>query len=78
MSLAERANELTDGKNPTVLCTLAAAYAEAGSVPQAIETAQLALQLAEMQSNSALVELLKSQLKLYQSGLPFHEAEPAH
>ena len=50
--LAERANRLAGGENPFVLCTLAAADAEAGRFPEAIETAQRALQLAEAQSNT--------------------------
>ena len=77
VGLAERANQLTGGKNPVILCTLAAAYAEAGRFPEAIETAQRALQLAETQSNTALVGALQSQLKLYQAGIPFHGTEQA-
>ena len=75
VELAERANQLTGGKNQVVLCTLAAAYAEAGRFPDAVESIQHALQVAEGQSNTALVEMLQSQLKLYQAGIPFHETE---
>ncbi len=75
--LAERANQLTGGKNPVILCTLAAAYAEAGRFPEAIETAQRAIQLAEAQSNTALAGALQSQLKLYQAGIPFHDTKQA-
>ena len=75
--LAGRANQLVGGKNPAVLCTLAAAYAEAGRFPEAIETAQRALQLAEAQSNTTLAEALQSQLKLYQAGIPSHGTERA-
>jgi hypothetical protein len=75
--LAERANQLAGGKNLAVLCTLAAAYAEAGSFPEAIETVQRALRLAEAQSNPALAGALESQLKLYQTGTPFHDPEQA-
>jgi tetratricopeptide (TPR) repeat protein len=77
VGLAEQANQLTGGKNPVVLCTLAAAYAEAGRFPKAIETVQHAMQLAEAQSNTALAEALQSQLKLYQVGIPFHGTEQA-
>jgi len=72
VALAQQANQLTGGGNPTVLDTLAAAYAEAGRFPEAVETAQRALQLAETQSNTALADALRSQLKLYQADLPFH------
>ncbi|MGO9586462.1 MAG: tetratricopeptide repeat protein [Limisphaerales bacterium] len=77
VGLAERANTLAGGKNPVVLCTLAAAYAEAGRFPEAIATAQSARHLAETQSNPALTELLQSQLKLYQTDTPFHGAASA-
>ena len=78
VGLAERANQLTSGENPVILATLAAAYAEAGRFPEAIETVQRALHLAEAQSNTALAGALQSQLKLYQAGLPFHVTEQAH
>jgi tetratricopeptide (TPR) repeat protein len=77
VELAERANQLAGGKNPVILATLAAAYAEAGRFPEAIETAQRALQLAEAQSNTTLAGTLQSQLKPYQVGLPFHGTEQA-
>ena len=77
VGLAERANQLAGGKNPVILATLAAAYAEAGRFPEAIETAQRALRLAEGQSNTALAGALQSQLKLYQAGIPFHGTEQA-
>jgi tetratricopeptide (TPR) repeat protein len=72
VELAQRANQLTGDGNPVVLHTLAAAYAEAGRFPEAVEAAQRALQLAEMQSNPALADAIRSQLKLYQAGIPFH------
>ena len=75
--LAERANQLAGGKNPVILTTLAAAYAEAGRFPEAIETGQHALHLAEAQSNTALAGALQSQLKFYQAGIPFHGVEQA-
>ena len=73
VELAQRANQLTGDGNPVVLGTLAAAYAEAGRFPEAVATAQRALQLAETQSNTALADALRSQLKLYQAGFPFHQ-----
>jgi protein O-mannosyl-transferase len=72
VELARRANQLTGDGNPVVLGTLAAAYAETGRFPEAVETAQRALQLAGPQSNTALANGLRSQMKLYQAGLPFH------
>ena len=72
VELAQRANQFVGDGNPAVLGTLAAAYAEAGRFPKAVETAQRALQVAETQSNNALAETIRSQLKLYQAGIPFH------
>jgi tetratricopeptide (TPR) repeat protein len=72
VELAQRANQLTDDGNPVFLDTLAAACAEAGRFPEAVEAAQRALQLAETQSNTALADAIRSQLKLYQAGIPFH------
>jgi tetratricopeptide (TPR) repeat protein len=72
VELAERANQLTQDGNPVFLGTLAAAYAEAGRFPEAVKTAQRALQLAGTQPNPALADALQSQMKLYQAGLPFH------
>ena len=72
VELAQRANELVGGGNPVVLRTLAAAYAESGRFPEAVATAQSALQLAEARSNTPLTEALRAQLKLYQAGQPFH------
>jgi protein O-mannosyl-transferase len=77
VELAQKANQLTGGENPVVLCTLAAAYAEAGRFVEAVATAQHALQLAGAQSNTELADELQSQLKLYQAHLPFHMPEPA-
>jgi len=72
VELAQRANQLAGGENPIILRTLAAAYAEAGRFPEAEATARRALQLAETQSNPALADAIRVQLKLYQAGLPFH------
>jgi tetratricopeptide (TPR) repeat protein len=72
VELAQKANQLAEGKNLIFLRTLAAAYAEAGRFPEAVETAQLALQAAEAQSKSALADDIRSQLTLYQAGTPFH------
>jgi protein O-mannosyl-transferase len=72
VELAQRANQLTGDENPVVLSTLAAAYAEAGRFPDAVKTAQRALELAKAQSDTALAEAIRSQLKSYQAGRPFH------
>jgi protein O-mannosyl-transferase len=76
LELAQRANQLSGGADPVILCTLGAACAEAGRFSEAVAAAQLALRLAEAQSNQALAEDLRFELKLYQAGTPFHSPEP--
>jgi protein O-mannosyl-transferase len=70
LALAQRANQLAGDGNPVILNTLAAAYAETGQFSEAVTTAQRALQLAVTQSNTALADAIRSQLKLYQAGAP--------
>ena len=69
IDLAQRANQLSGGQDPMVLQSLAAAYAEGGRFAEAVTAAQRALQLAEAQTNAALADTLRSQLKLYM-GVP--------
>ena len=78
VELAEQANKLPGGENAVILHTLAAALAETGRFPEAIETAQRALRLAEAQSNTRLAGQLQSEMKLYQSGNPFHIPAKPH
>src|SRR5208282_4761389 len=54
IELARRANQLSAGDDPMILRTLAAAYAEAGRFPEAVSTAQRALQLATARTNVVL------------------------
>ena len=68
VQLAERARELSQGKDPVILRTLAVAYAEAGNFPKAIETAQGAGELARAQKNARLLSSLEREIALYQSG----------
>jgi tetratricopeptide (TPR) repeat protein len=78
VELARQANVLTGGENPMILHTLAAALAEARRFPEAAETAQRALHLAEAQSNTMLAGTLRSEMKLYQAGMPFHGRAQTH
>jgi Flp pilus assembly protein TadD len=72
VQLARQANQLSDGKNPLILRTLAAACAENGQFAEATTTAGLALQQAAIQHNTALANSIESQSKLYEAGQPFH------
>jgi Flp pilus assembly protein TadD len=74
VELAQQANQLSGGQNPAIIGTLAAAYAEAGRFPEAVTTAQKALQLVESQTNAAsVVNDLQTQIKCYQAGSPFRD-----
>ena len=73
VELAREANQSTGGRNPVVLGTLAAAYAETGQFSDAVETAQLALELADSRSNAGVANALRTQIALYQSGKPFRD-----
>ncbi len=73
---ARRADQLCSGKRVDVLDTLAAAYAEAGRFADALTTARKALDLATRQNAPALVDLLRTQISLYEAGKPFHQAPP--
>jgi tetratricopeptide (TPR) repeat protein len=84
LELARQANQGTGGENPAILRTVAAACAEAGQFPEAVEAAQHALRLAQArsstaqpgaQTNTALAGALQSELKLYQAGSPFHSPQ---
>ena len=72
--LAGEASKAADGKNPLFLRTLAAAYAEAGRFPDAVQTAQSALELPEAEGDKAQRDALRAELELYRSGSPFHES----
>jgi tetratricopeptide (TPR) repeat protein len=73
VELAQQANAASDGENPMILHTLAAAFAEAGRFSEAVETARRALRLAEAQSNVRLAGQLQTQLQRYESGLPLRQ-----
>jgi tetratricopeptide (TPR) repeat protein len=67
LSLAEHAVELTSQKEPAVLGTLAAAYAETGCFDKAIELEQRAIDLATRQGNGGLAQRLNDRLLLFQA-----------
>ncbi len=72
VELAKQAVRLSRGKDPNYLRTLAAAFAESRRFPEARETAQRALQTADIQSNSSLANSLRDEIALYELGLPYH------
>ena len=75
VELAQRAVQLSDGRVPAILGTLAAAYAEAGRFPEAVQTARKALDLATQRNELALAEEIKAKIPLYEAGTPFREPQ---
>ncbi|MGB7749840.1 MAG: tetratricopeptide repeat protein, partial [Verrucomicrobiia bacterium] len=76
VQLAERACAVTGRGDPAVLNTLAAAYAEAGKFPEAINAAQEAIALARTAGDEATVNQAKKILGFFQSDRPFRENTP--
>ncbi len=68
VELAQQACQLTDFKQPLLLGTLAAAYAEAGRFVDAVKTAEKAIALATKQNNQELVQKNRELLELYRAG----------
>lgn len=66
LELASHADDLSDGTDPGVLFTLAAAQAAAGQFDQASRTATRAIALADAAANPALTAALREHLALYQ------------
>jgi tetratricopeptide (TPR) repeat protein len=73
VELAQQAVQLSGGRAPEILDTLAAAYAEAGQFPKAIETARQALDLSIEQNNKPLAEAIQNQIHLFETNSPYHE-----
>lgn len=71
VELAQKANDLTGGKQPFILASLAMAYAEAGRFEDARQTGRLALQLTP--PNTESYSTLQTQLTLYESNRPYRE-----
>jgi tetratricopeptide (TPR) repeat protein len=76
VELAQRASKLAGGKEPAVLGTLAAAYAEAGRFPEALQTARRAMELAKQQNQPALAESIQAKIRLYEAGSAVREPPP--
>jgi len=70
VDLAERACKLTDYKQPQLIGTLAAAYAEAGRFAEAVATAEKAKALAEQANQAELAARNGALLEQYRSGQP--------
>ena len=77
VDLAQRAAQLSgETPPPTVLDTLAAAYAENGQFADAVAIAERALALSRSGSHSDLIPQLELRLDLYRAGQPYREPPP--
>ena len=70
--LAEKANQLTGGKDSDIHDTLAAAYAEAEAFDQAVAAAKKAIALADLHGQTSVIERQK-RLKLYRKHLAYRD-----
>jgi two-component SAPR family response regulator len=75
--LAEQACRLTAYKQVRTLGTLAAAYAEAGRFPEAVEMAQRAVGLAKAAGNRQLAAMGSQLLEVFRAGKPYREGNAA-
>jgi tetratricopeptide (TPR) repeat protein len=73
VQLAQRANELAGGRNPVVLHTLAAAFAEAGRFGDAVRSEQKAIELARAAGRQDVAGQFSAELERYAAGLPFKQ-----
>ncbi len=71
--MAERAVELSQGKNPAWRLTLAAAYAEVGRFPEAVTSAQSAADAARSAGQNELLLRCGQVLAAAQAGKPWRE-----
>lgn len=68
--IAEKAGEMTQFQNPTVLGVLAAAYAEAGRFDDASNIARKGMEIGQGNGREQLVASFRQQLELFQAGKP--------
>jgi tetratricopeptide (TPR) repeat protein len=73
VSLAERANDVSGGRQPFVLDALAMAYAEAGRFQDAQKAVQDAIDIAAASGSTNMVPKLQDRLRLYQSNVPYRD-----
>jgi Flp pilus assembly protein TadD len=73
--LAEHACHLSGYKQARELFTLAAAYAEAGRFPEAVEAAQKSIETAKAGGNAQLAAVGGQLQSLFRAGKPYHEPD---
>jgi tetratricopeptide (TPR) repeat protein len=78
VGLAREAVQLSGGREPRFLRTLAAAYAESSQFSEACALAQQAATIATTEGKIDVADRLKNDLVLYRRGLPLRESTPQH
>src|SRR5664280_605932 len=73
VAFAERAVRLSGGREPAILDTLAAAYAEVGRFPDAVRITSQTLDLARKQNNRQQVEVLEGRMAQYEGRVPLRD-----
>lgn len=73
LELGRSANELSSGRDPFVLHSLAAAYGEIGQFSNAVETAEEALRLSSESGNEGLTKALSKEMEFYKARLPYRK-----
>jgi len=76
VEFAQQAVELSGGRDPKFLRTLAAAYAESGRFSEAITTAKQAILMARMQGKSGFANVLDEDVGLYREHVPLRAVKP--
>lgn len=74
IEFARRACELTVGKEPGYLDTLAVAYSEAGRFADALDATQRAVAAARAVDNESLALKIEGRLKHYQQGISYRQS----
>lgn len=73
VTLSERVDLLTGGKNQIIAATLAAAYAEIGRFADAVRTARRARDLALAEGKGERAQSISAQMAQYESQMPMRE-----
>jgi tetratricopeptide (TPR) repeat protein len=78
LGFAQQSVQLSGGREPQFLRTLAAAYAESSRFSEALAVAQQAAMIASMQGKTDMAKKLEKDALLYRGGLPLRDAGPAN
>ena len=77
VELAQRAVKLSDGREPAILDTLAAACAEVGRFSEALQIANRAIDLATQQNKPTLAASIKARRQFYEAKTSFRQLPSA-